>query len=183
MSLAGGQKKYPAGLPWWGWRGGSLHSPAGIDTVHPNSIRRNTMQFTPSGTFPALTLPMFMERVQAGFPSPAQGYEQKGIDLNELMVANPPATYFVRAQGDSMLDAGIRDGDMLVVDFSRQSKHGDIVIAKLDDSFTVKRLYKRRSVIRLCSENKEAGYEPIVPQEGQILEIIGVVRWIIHQCQ
>lgn len=141
------------------------------------------MQFLPSGTFPAQAIPMFMDRVQAGFPSPAQGYEQKGIDLNQLMVANPPATYFVRAQGDSMLDAGIRDGDMLVVDFSKQSRHGDIVIAKLDDSFTVKRLYKRRGTIRLCPENKAAGYEPIVPQEGQTLEIIGVVGWVIHQCQ
>lgn len=141
------------------------------------------MQFLPSGVFPTLTLPLFMDRVQAGFPSPAQGYEQKGIDLNQLMVANPPATYFVRAQGDSMLDTGIRDGDMLVVDFSRQSKHGDIVIAKLDDSFTVKRLYKRRNAIRLCPENKAAAYQPIVPQEGQTLEIIGVVRWVIHQCQ
>lgn len=56
------------------------------------------------------------------------------------MVANPPATYFIRAQGDSMVDAGINDGDLLVVDFSQQSKHNDIVIAKLDESFTVKRL-------------------------------------------
>lgn len=140
------------------------------------------MQLLPSGTFPPLATPLFMDRVQAGFPSPAQGYEQKGIDLNTMMVANPPATYFVRAQGDSMLDAGIRDGDMLVVDFSRQSKHGDIVIAKLDDSFTVKRLYKRRNVIKLCPENKAANYPVIIPQEGETLEIIGVVRWIIHQC-
>ena len=140
------------------------------------------MQFFPSGIFPRLAVPLFVDRVQAGFPSPAQGYEQKAIDLNDLMVSNPPATYFVRAQGDSMVDAGIRDGDMLVVDFSQQPKHGDIVIAKLDDSFTVKRLYKRRNSIRLCPENKTAGYEPIVPQEGQTLEIIGVVRWVIHQC-
>jgi DNA polymerase V len=126
--------------------------------------------------------PFYADPVQAGFPSPAQGYEQKAIDLNELMVANPPATYFVRAQGDSMVDAGIRDGDMLVVDFSQQPKHGDIVIAKLDDSFTVKRLYKRRGQIRLYPENKAAAYEPIVPQEGQTLEVIGVVRWVVHQC-
>jgi DNA polymerase V len=137
----------------------------------------------PLASAPSLYTPFYADPVQAGFPSPAQGYEQKGIDLNELMVSNPPATYFVRAQGDSMLDAGIHDGDMLVVDFSKQSKHGDIVIAKLDDNFTVKRLYKRRNAIRLCPENKAAAYEPIVPQEGQTLEIIGVVRWVIHQCQ
>lgn len=159
-----------------------MQSPAGMGTVYKNSIWRNIMQFIPSGAFPALALPMFMDRVQAGFPSPAQGYEQKAIDLNQLIVANPPATYFVRAQGDSMLDAGIKDGDLLVVDFSKQPKHNDIVIAKLDDSFTVKRLFNRRGIVRLCPENKAAGYEPIVPQEGQTLEIIGVVGWVIHQC-
>jgi DNA polymerase V len=99
------------------------------------------------------------------------------------MVANPPATYFVRAQGDSMLDAGIRDGDMLVVDFSQQPRHEDIIIAKLDDSFTVKRLYKRRNILKLCAENKEKNYPPIIPQEGETLEVIGVVRWVLHQCQ
>jgi DNA polymerase V len=139
------------------------------------------MQFLPSGTFPTLAMPLFMERVQAGFPSPAQGYEQKGIDLNALMVTNPPATYFVRAQGDSMLDAGIREGDMLVVDFSLQPQHGDIVIAKLDDRFTVKRLFKRRGVVKLCPENKAANYPVIIPQDGETLEVMGVVRWLIHQ--
>jgi DNA polymerase V len=139
------------------------------------------MQFIPSGIYPPLSTALFTERVQAGFPSPAQGYEQKGIDLNALMVANPPATYFVRAQGDSMLDAGIRDGDMLVVDFSLQAKHGDIVIAKLDDSFTVKRLHKQRGIVQLCAENTVTHYPPIVPQEGETLEVIGVVRWAIHQ--
>lgn len=141
------------------------------------------MLLLPQSPAPKLYIPLYADPVQAGFPSPAQGYEQKGIDLNQLMVANPPATYFVRAQGDSMLDASIRDGDMLVVDFSKPSKHGDIVIAKLDDDFTVKRLYKRRSTIRLYPENKAAGYEPIEPKDGQTLEIIGVVRWVIHQCQ
>jgi DNA polymerase V len=139
------------------------------------------MQFIPSSVFPTQTLPLFMDRVQAGFPSPAQGCEQKAIDLNALMVANPPATYFVRAQGDSMVDAGIREGDMLVVDFSQQPKHGDIVIAKLDDSFTVKRLYKRRNVVKLCPENKAANYPAIIPQDGETLEVIGVVRWAIRQ--
>ena len=79
-----------------------------------------------------------------------------------------------------MLDAGIREGDLLVVDFSRQPKHGDIVIAKLDDGFTVKRLYKRRQLIQLCAENKTANYPPLEPQEGQTLEVLGVVRFAVH---
>ena len=129
---------------------------------------------------PKCFTPLYADPVQAGFPSPAQGYEQQAIDLNELMVANPPATYFVRAKGDSMVDAGIREGDLLVVDFSRQPQHGDIVIARLDDGFTVKRLYKRRNAIRLCPENKAAAYEAIEPQEGQTLEVLGVVRFAVH---
>ena len=124
---------------------------------------------------------LYADPVQAGFPSPAQGYEQQAIDLNELMISNPPATFFVRARGDSMVDAGIREGDMLVVDFSRKPKHEDIVIARLDDGFTVKRLYKRQQVIRLHAENKAAHYPPIEPQEGQTLEVLGVVCWAIHQ--
>jgi DNA polymerase V len=129
---------------------------------------------------PKLYTLLYADPVQAGFPSPAQGYEQQAIDLNELMVSNPPATFFVRAKGDSMVDAGIRDGDLLVVDFSQQPRHADIVIARLDDGFTVKRLYKRRGQIRLCPENKAAAYEPIVPQEGQTLEVLGVVRFAVH---
>lgn len=129
---------------------------------------------------PKLHTPLYADPVQAGFPSPAQGYEQQAIDLNELMVSNPPATFFVRAKGDSMVDAGIRDGDLLVVDFSRQPKHGDIVIARLDDGFTVKRLYQRRQAVRLCAENKAAQYPPIEPQEGQTLEVLGVVRFAVH---
>ncbi len=63
---------------------------------------------------PKCFTPLYADPVQAGFPSPAQGYEQQAIDLNELMVSNPPATFFVRAKGDSMVDAGIREGDLLV---------------------------------------------------------------------
>lgn len=136
----------------------------------------------PLSPVPKLYTQLYADPVQAGFPSPAQGYEQQAIDLNELMVSNPPATFFVRAKGDSMVDAGIREGDLLVVDFSRQPRHGDIVIARLDDGFTVKRIYKRQQVIRLHAENKAAQFPPIVPQEGQTLEVLGVVRWVIHQC-
>ena len=69
-----------------------------------------------------------------------------------------------------------------MVDFSQQPKHDDIVIAKLDESFTVKRLFKRHNVVKLCSENKAANYPVIIPQAGETLEVIGVVRWVIHQC-
>ena len=129
-----------------------------------------------------LLLPLHTERIQAGFPSPAQGYEAQAIDLNALLVSNPPATYLLKVEGDSMQDAGIHDGDMLVVDFSREARHGDIVIARLDTRFTVKRLYRRGRVMQLRAENKEKQYPPIVPQEGDTLEILGVVRWALHAC-
>lgn len=129
-----------------------------------------------------LVLPLYDDCIQAGFPSPAQGYEAQSIDLNALLVSNPPATYLLKVQGDSMRDAGINDGDMLVVDFSREAKHGDIVIARLDTRFTVKRLYRRGKVMQLRAENRDKQYPPIVPQEDETLEIVGVVRWALHAC-
>lgn len=76
----------------------------------------------------------------AAFPSPAQDYVEKRIDLNELLVQHPSATYFVKAAGDSMIDAGIDEGDLLVVDSARKAEHGDIVIAAVGGEFTVKKL-------------------------------------------
>lgn len=82
--------------------------------------------------------------MQCGFPSPAQDYVEKRIDLNELLVQHPSATYFVKAAGDSMIDAGIDEGDLLVVDSARKAEHGDIVIAAVGGEFTVKKLQFRR---------------------------------------
>ncbi|MGK4305200.1 translesion error-prone DNA polymerase V autoproteolytic subunit [Shewanella xiamenensis] len=76
-----------------------------------------------------LRIPLFMERVSAGFPSPAQDYVEQTLDLNELCIKRPAATFFVRVEGDSMIDAGIHPDDILVVDRSVQAEHGDIVIA------------------------------------------------------
>lgn len=123
---------------------------------------------------------LYEDKVPAGFPSPAQNYETKAIDLNEMMVHNPPATFFVKAEGDSMVDVGIFDGDLLVVDFSLDALHGDIVIAKLDENFTVKRLYNKQGKIQLHAQNKAANYPPIIPAPEQQLELMGVVRYAIH---
>lgn len=140
------------------------------------------MPFIPFSAGTALTRPYFSERVAAGFPSPAQGYEQKPIDLNELLVTNATATYFVQAQGDSMTDAGIADKDTLVVDFSLTPKNGDIVIARINDGFTVKRLKLTPDAMSLHPENKAANYPVIIPRDGQSVEIMGVVKWVLHPC-
>ena len=85
--------------------------------------------YTPVELRQIVSFPFFADLVQCGFPSPAQDYVEKRIDLNELLVQHPSATYFVKAAGDSMIDAGIDEGDLLVVDSARKAEHGDIVIA------------------------------------------------------
>lgn len=84
--------------------------------------------------------PLMLSPAVCGFPSPAEQYVDAPLDLNELLVKNPPATYFVRAAGNSMTDAGIQEGDILVVDRSFQPEDNSIVIAGVDNEFTVKYL-------------------------------------------
>src|SRR6056297_113547 len=115
-----------------------------------------------------LNIPLFLDRVPAGFPSPASDYAEKTLDLNELCITKPAATYFVRAQGDSMIEAGIFHDDVLVVDRSLTARHGDIVIAELNGEMTVKRL-ELHPRLRLMPMN--AGHEPIRIPEGSDLEI------------
>jgi SOS-response transcriptional repressor LexA len=88
--------------------------------------------------------------VVAGFPSPAEQYLEPPLDLNELLVKRPAATYFVRVEGDSMIEAGIHDGDLLVVDRSLRPASGDVIIASVDGDFTVKTL-------RLGNRDEERG--------------------------
>lgn len=124
----------------------------------------------------ALQLPLFIELVPCGFPSPAQDYIEQRIDLNKLLIQRPSATYFVRVSGDSMIDAGISDGDMLVVDRSIRAAHGNIVVAAVEGEFTVKRLqlHPRVSLVPMNS-----AYSPIFIDSEDALEIFGVVNFVI----
>ncbi len=125
-----------------------------------------------------LLIPLFNAKVAAGFPSPADDYVERTLDLNELCITNPPATYFVRAEGDSMIDAGIAPGDLLVVDRSLSPQSGDIIIAALDGEFTVKYLQKHPSVCLLpANEN----YPPIDIDPVQDFIIFGVVTNVVKQ--
>lgn len=123
-----------------------------------------------------ITLPLFSDLVQCGFPSPAADYVEQRIDLNELLVSHPSSTYFVKAAGDSMIEAGISDGDLLVVDSSRTAEHGDIVIAAVDGEFTVKRL-QLRPTVQLNPMN--GAYSPIVVGSEDTLDVFGVVTFIV----
>ncbi|MEG3111742.1 MULTISPECIES: translesion error-prone DNA polymerase V autoproteolytic subunit [Pantoea] len=123
-----------------------------------------------------MQLPLYIERVPCGFPSPAQDYVEQRLDLNELLVQRPSATYFIRVSGDSMIEAGISDGDMLVVDSAMKAEHGNIVVAAIEGEFTVKRL-QLRPFIQLIPMN--SAYSPININSEEGLEIFGVVTFVI----
>jgi DNA polymerase V len=126
----------------------------------------------------AYALPVYLERVPAGFPSPAGDYMEGKLDLNQHLVKHPAATFFVRVTGDSMIGKGIHSGDLLIVDKSLDPKDGSIVIAALDGELTVKQLEKRNGKFRLLPANKN--YEPLEVSERQSFEIWGVVTNVIH---
>ncbi len=139
-------------------------------------MRILTAMFTPGDTPPVLSLPLFADRCRAGFPSPAQDYVEKTLDLNEYCIRHPSATYFVRASGESMTEAGIGDGDLLVVDRDETVGHGDIVIAAVAGEFTVKRLCLRP---RLALEPMNPAFPTLYPDPDE-LEIFGVVLYAVH---
>ncbi|HEE9786892.1 TPA: translesion error-prone DNA polymerase V autoproteolytic subunit [Enterobacter soli] len=135
------------------------------------------MQFySPTELRQIVTIPLFSDVVQCGFPSPAADYVEQRIDLNELLIAHPSATYFVKASGDSMIEGGIGDGDLLVVDSSRTAAHGDIVIAAVEGEFTVKRL-QLRPTVQLNPMN--SAYSPITVGSEDTLDVFGVVTFIV----
>ncbi len=125
-----------------------------------------------------LFLPLQLERVAAGFPSPADDYLEGRLDLNQLLIEHPAATYYVRAGGDSMTGAGIHDGDILVVDRAVAARSGSVVIAAIDGELTVKRLCRDDGEIRLLAENDRYPSRQISPDAD--LTIWGVVRYVIH---
>ena len=123
--------------------------------------------------------PLMASTVAAGFPSPAEPYMESPLDLNELLVHRPAATFFVRAAGDSMTGAGIRPGDILVVDRSLEACDGSIVIACVDNEFTVKYFRSDGRTCSLHAANRK--YKPITFSDGMELKIFGVVTALIHQ--
>jgi DNA polymerase V len=116
--------------------------------------------------------------VSAGFPSPAGDYIETPLDLNELLIPRPAATFFIRAAGESMDGAGIGDGDLLVVDRSMKARSGDIVVAVVDGEFTVKRFIQSGGTVRLDPANTDFQSIPVV--DGSDVEIWGVVSYVIH---
>jgi DNA polymerase V len=126
-------------------------------------------------------IPFFGNYIKAGFPSPADDYIENRLDLNELLIKHPAATFFVRVEGESMENALIRSGDVLVVDRSLSPAHGKIVVAVLNGEFTVKRIAMCGKNISLLSENDS--FPAIEITEDVDFQIWGVVTHIIHQAK
>ncbi|HEM7310193.1 TPA: translesion error-prone DNA polymerase V autoproteolytic subunit [Acinetobacter baumannii] len=124
-----------------------------------------------------MLVPFALEKISAGFPSPAQDYIDKVLDMNEHLIKNETSTFIVKVASLSMLNAGIDIDDELIVDRSLDAKHGDIVVALVDNEFTVKRLMIDESGQWLKAENPE--YKNIYLMDGQELIIWGIVTHII----
>ena len=127
---------------------------------------------------PAL-LPLAGCSVRAGFPSPADDFAAQRIDLTTVLIKHPQATFLLRVAGESMREAGIDDGDLIVVDRALTASHGCIVVAVVDGEFTVKYLHQRFGRVKLRAANPT--YPDIVPKDGQTIELWGVVTSCIKQ--
>lgn len=125
-----------------------------------------------------LSLPLFASKVNAGFPSPADDHLEAELNLNDYLIKHPAATFLVRAKGDSMIELGIHDNDILIVDKSLTPKHEDVVIAALAGELTVKQLIYKNSQAFLCPANP--AYQAIALTDDSDCLLWGVVTHAIH---
>ena len=123
-------------------------------------------------------IPLLNDSVSAGFPSPADDYTEENIDLNEHLISNPFSTFFLRVKGDSMINAGIKDKDLIIVDKSLIAKPGNIVIAMIEGEFTIKRLSIKNDELYLKAENHN--YPDFSFKNHIDVQIWGVVIYSIH---
>ena len=140
---------------------------------------RTIKEIYSSQNLTGLNQPLLGNNVPAGFPSPAQDYIEETLDLNEFLIDHPTATYFVKVEGYSMVDAGINPGDILIVDRAAEPIHKKVVIAIVDGELTVKRLYSEKGKWYLVPDNPE--FEPIEITEDMNFQIWGVVTYAIHK--
>lgn len=139
-------------------------------------IDPSDLQSKSSGDKP-FKIPFFLESVSAGFPSPAQDFVERKLSLNELCVPDPQNTFFVTVDGESMINAGIHEGDVLVVNHALKARHGDFVVATIYGEQTVKELHTK-PVARLMPHNKD--FKPIYINEESELLINGVVTSVVR---
>ena len=126
-----------------------------------------------------LTVPFYLHKAGAGFPSPATDYIEEDVDLNVHLIKNVPATFIIRVQGKSMMDVGIYDGDLLVVDKSLKPKNFSTVIANVHDELVVKSFVKEKNEQFLTSGSKRTEDKIIINSESDVF-VWGVVTYVIH---
>ncbi len=132
------------------------------------------------GDFEQLLNLQFAPGIKAGFPSPAQDYMHDSLDFNRDLIRNPESTFYGRVEGDSMIEAGICDGDIAVIDRSIEAQNGDIIVAYINEEFTIKYLdlsHRKDGYIELRPANRN--FSPIRIHEFDEFEVWGVVVWTI----
>lgn len=150
-----------------------------IFSVMKEEIKNISKIFPVSRSGKKTELPFYTEKLSAGFPSPASDYLERALDLNEYLIKNPSATFFVEITGDSMINVGIHSGDILIVDRSLEARNNKIVVAVINGEFTVKRLSLKKEKVMLVPENPL--YKPIEIKDGMDFEIWGVATTVIHR--
>ena len=121
---------------------------------------------------------LYLTSISAGFPSPAEDHIDVSLNLNDYLVKHPSSTFYIYVKGDSMIGAGIYDGDLMVVDRSLEVRSNSVVVAVIDGEFTVKKIYKKNNQIYLLPDNKS--YKSIHIKEHMDFQIWGVVTHSIH---
>jgi len=169
--MTSGGKRVGAGRPKGLGKFGVKTKPMRI----PEILVEEVLQFVHAKGY---ALPLYASYVKAGFPSPAEDYAEQKLDLNTHLIQHPAATFFLRVSGDSMMNAGIFNGDLLIVDRSLAASPGKVVIAAVNGELTVKRLKKTKEGVFLVAENKN--YPSIALHESDHVHIWGVVTHTIH---
>ena len=151
-----------------------------MDNLRLNKISESEeLEFYSAETTTKLKIPLFESGVSAGFPSPADDYLDLPIDLNEFLIKHPAATFYVRVKGNSMEGAGIRNGDLLIVDRAEEPRNKSIVLGIIDGEFTVKRIKKKGSDLYLMPDNPE--FKPIKIDNNMDFQVWGVVTYVVHK--
>ena len=151
-----------------------------MDDLRLNKISESEeLEFYSAETTTELKIPLLESGVSAGFPSPADDYLDLPIDLNEFLIKHPAATFYVRVKGNSMEGAGIRNGDLLIVDRAEEPRNKSIVLGVIDGEFTVKRIKKKGSDLYLMPDNPE--FKPIKINDNMNFQVWGVVTYVVHK--
>lgn len=140
---------------------------------------RPVLEFFVPDVTDELKLPLVDAFISAGFPSPADDYLEAKLDLNHLLIQHPSSTFFARVRGNSMIDVGIHDGDILIIDKSLEPQPSSVLVCFIDGEFTVKRVQKKNGDFYLVPQNKD--FAPIKIEKSSDFRLWGVVTYCIHK--